>query len=63
MKYLEGIVKWFYSRGKEASSWLAVVVWLREIGFAIPMDLENGIVQMGVGLACIVAFYLKDKVS
>lgn len=57
-KFLTDLVGWITSRGKEASTWLGVAFYLKDIGINLP---SAELSQLGVAVVAFLAVLFKDK--
>lgn len=48
-------------RLKEGSSWASIAVALGAVGVSIPSDLWSVIVQAGMAVSVVIAFFVKDR--
>ena len=58
---LKNLLSWIIARGKEPSTWAALAAMLAGLGITVPGELWGGIVHVGMGIAIVLGFALKEK--
>lgn len=63
MNTIKTFLEWIASRLVERSSWLGLISIITAIGISLTPELQEVIIQLGLAIGGLVAFFTKDKAT